>query len=106
MPLTQLPRAIVTRSSGLLRVLPDMLAALRAIEHYVTSLDREVRRMRQGVDALNTRVEALGEQAAALNDKIDRLEQTASGVRADLRPWRRTRSTPPSAAASGTEEVA
>ena len=82
-----------------------MLAALRAIEHYVTSLDREVRRMRQGVDALNTRVEVLGQQTAALNDKIDRLEQTASGVRADLRPWRRTRSTPRSAG-PGTEEVA
>ena len=95
----------MTRSSGLLRVLPDMLAALRAIEHHITSLDREVRQMRQGVDALNTRVELLGQQTAALNDKIDRLEQTASGVRADLRPWRRTRNTPPSAA-SGTEEVA
>lgn len=84
MPLAQLRKAITTGSSSVLRLLPDMLAALQSLERHVISLEREVRRMRQGVESLNGRVDAL-------NEKFDQIEQTLGGVRADLRPWRRSR---------------
>lgn len=79
-----------------LRLLPRLLAELRAIHEAVVELNEEVRLMRQGVERIRTETQLVGEAVAPLDGRLDevagaitRLEPQIAEVSDAIHPLRR-----------------